>query len=128
MSAEDAALRQFLRGEVDPRAFPHREHVRMGFELLRRCDFDAAVVKYANALRRITARAGNPDGFNLTVTLAFLALIAEHMSQAGECDFASFAAAHPQLFEKGLLKRWYRPERLASPLARRSFLLPDPPA
>ena len=32
----------FIRGEVDPGRFPHREHVRMGFEILRRLATEAA--------------------------------------------------------------------------------------
>jgi hypothetical protein len=32
-------LERFMRGELTAAAFPHREHVRMGFEMLRRHDF-----------------------------------------------------------------------------------------
>jgi hypothetical protein len=39
MAAEAPELERFVRGEVDPAAFPHREHVRMAFEMLRRHDF-----------------------------------------------------------------------------------------
>ena len=84
--------------------------------------------RYANALRGISARAGKPEAFNLTVTIAFLALIAERMAAGPGDDFAAFAHAHPDLFAKDVLARWYRPEQLASPLARRVFLMPDPPA
>lgn len=127
MNAESADLERFLRGEVAAGDFPHREHVRMAFALLRRHEFTESAHRYAQALRTITAQAGQPQAFNLTVTIAFLALIAERLEQAGDCDFPAFAQAHPELFDKGLLARWYRPEQLASPLARRSFRLPDPP-
>ena len=50
MSAE---LERFARGEVDPRNFPHREHVRMAFEMLRRHDFAETVLHYSRALRAI---------------------------------------------------------------------------
>jgi hypothetical protein len=36
-----AELERFVRGEVDPGMFSHEQHVRMGFELLRRHDFAA---------------------------------------------------------------------------------------
>ena len=68
MSAEPITLQAFLRGEVCAARFPHREHVRMAFEILGRHDFAEA-----------------------------------------------------------LLRRWYRPEQLASALASQTFLLPDPP-
>ena len=128
MDAETEELARFLDGAVAAGDFPHREHVRMAFALLRRHEFTDAVLRYANALRGITQRAGKPEGFNLTVTIAFLALIAERMAAGTAQDFAAFARANPDLFVKGILARWYRPEQLASPLARRVFLMPDPAA
>ena len=35
MSAQAVTLERFVRGEVDAAQFPHREHVRMAFEMLR---------------------------------------------------------------------------------------------
>ena len=126
MNEECADLAQFIRGEVDPGRFPHREHVRMGFEMLRRHNFEAAALHYCGALRAMTARAGKPMAFHQTITIAFLALIAERMEAAEHSDFASFAGANPDLIDKSALKRWYRPERLATDAARRTFLLPEP--
>ena len=51
MSAEPT-LQQFLRGEVEPAAFPHREHVRMGFEMLRQHDFTEALLHFSRTLRQ----------------------------------------------------------------------------
>ena len=118
---------RFVRGETDPRAFPHEQHVRMGFEVLRRYDFPEAAHVYCQGLRTMTQRIGQPQLFHQTVTIAFLSLIAERM-QAGAgaaADFPCFAAENPDLFDKSVLSRWYRPERLASDLARRTFVLPD---
>jgi hypothetical protein len=126
MNEECTDLAQFIRGEVDPGSFPHREHVRMGFEMLRRHNFEEAALHYCGALRAMTARAGKPMAFHQTITIAFLALIAERMEAAGHSAFTSFASANPDLIDKSALKRWYRPERLATDAARRTFLLPDP--
>jgi hypothetical protein len=52
-----AELTRFMRGEVDPADFPHREHVRMGFETLRRHNFSEAAHRYSVALRTMAARA-----------------------------------------------------------------------
>jgi hypothetical protein len=121
-----ADLERFIRGEADPRAFPHEKHVYMGFEVLRRHEFAAAVHLYCRALRTMTQRLGKPEVFHQTITIAFLSLIAERMHTGKSADFADFAASNSDLFEKSLLSRWYRPERLASDLARRIFVLPDP--
>jgi len=125
MTATCPQLERFLRGEVELAAFPHREHVRMGFELLRRHDFAAAALHYSRALQAMTAKAGKPQAFHQTITLAFLSLIAERLDCARFGDFDSFACANADLLEKSALSRWYRSERLASEAARRTFLLPD---
>jgi len=128
MSVELTDLERFARGEVDPGNFPHREHVRMAFEMLRRHDFAESVLHYSRALRAMTARAGKPQAFNQTVTIAFLSLVAERMQESGgAADFDALVRAHPELLDKAALTRWYRPERLASDAARHTFLLPEPP-
>ena len=126
MPADCPDLGRFLHGEIPAAEFPHREHVRMAFEMLRRHDFAETVLHYSRALRAMTQRAGRPEAFHQTVTIAFLSVIAERMESAGAADFESFARAHPDLLGKSLLARWYGPERLGSAAARRSFLLPDP--
>jgi hypothetical protein len=98
----------------------------MGFEMLRRYNFETAALHYCGALRAMTARAGKPTAFHQTITMAFLALIAERLEAGAHSDFASFAAANTDLIDKSVLKRWYRPERLATDAARRTFVLPDP--
>jgi hypothetical protein len=125
MAADCPDLERFVRGEVDPAQFPHREHVRMAFEMLRRHDFAESVLHYSRALRTMTLKAGKPEAFHQTLTIAFLSLIAERMEGGDTVDFAAFAQANPDLLEKSAVARWYRPERLASGAARRTFLLPD---
>ena len=124
MESEGAGLERFLAGEVDPRRFPHREHLRMSFEMLRVYDFPESVLHYSRALQRMTARAGVPAVFNQTITVAFLALVAERLQLDAYPDFAAFEAAHPDLLDRSILGRWYAPERLATEVAHRVFVLP----
>lgn len=125
MTERATDLERFVRGDADPGMFPHEQHVRMGFEILRRHDFAESAHLYSRALRAMTQRAGRPEVFHQTITIAFLSLIAERMRAAAPMDFAEFAVRNPDLFEKSVLSRWYRPERLASEVARHSFVLPD---
>jgi hypothetical protein len=125
MDEQLAQLVRFARGELDPGNFPHREHVRMGFEMLRRHDFAETAYHYSFALRAMTVRAGKPQAFHQTITIAFLALIAERMQTDDAADFLAFERANPDLMDGSALARWYRPERLAMEAARRTFLLPD---
>jgi hypothetical protein len=123
---EESDLARFVRGELDPRTFPHREHVRMAFEMLRRHSFVETALHYSQALRTMTEKAGKPEAFHQTLTIAFLSLIAERMHTGAVRDFESFAAANPDLMDKSALARCYRPERLALDAARRTFILPEP--
>ncbi len=120
-------LERFVRGEIDTSAFPHREHVRMAFEMLRRHDFAETVWHFSRTLRAMAAKAGKPQAFNQTVTIAFLSLIAERMERDGAPDFAAFVRAHPEMLDKSALSRWYRPDQLSTEIARRTFVLPAPP-
>ena len=119
-------LQRFVRGELEASQFPHREHVRMGFEMLRRHDFAETVFHFSSTLRAMAVRAGKPQAFHQTVTIAFLSLIAERLDSGDYADFDSFALANADLLDKSALSRWYAPERLATDAARRTFLLPEP--
>jgi hypothetical protein len=119
-------LEQFLAGEIRPANFRHADHVRAGYELLAGHDFLDAAVLYCRVLKQMTERVGKPEAFHLTVTLAFLSLIAERAELGGRFSFEDFAQANPDLMDKSALARWYKPERLNRAAARNGFLLPDP--
>ena len=119
-------LQRFVHGELEASQFPHREHVRMGFEMLRRHDFAETVFHFSSTLRAMAVRAGKPQAFHQTVTIAFLSLIAERIDSGDYADFDSFARANADLLDKSALSRWYPSERLATDAARRTFLLPVP--
>ena len=61
------------------------------------------------------------------VSPALDAFIRERMARCPDSDFATFAAQNPDLltWKPSILDRYYRPETLASDLARSVFLLPD---
>jgi hypothetical protein len=118
-------LERFLAGEIQPQDFRHADHVRAGYELLARKDFLDAAALYCRVLQRMTARAGKPEPFHLTITLAFLSLIAERAELGAHASFEDFASANPDLMDKSVLARWYTPERLNGMAARRGFVLPD---
>lgn len=120
------ALSAFLYGEIDAVMFRHADHVHAAFEILQRHSFLDAATAYATALKGIATRAGNPDAYHETITLAFLSLIAERMSGRDYDTFAAFVAGNSDLMEKSVLQRWYTPERLQSAVARATFILPGP--
>lgn len=119
-------LERFMRGELDATGFAHREHVRMGFEMLRRYDFVETAFHYSRSLQTMLAKVGKPHAFHQTVTIAFLSLIAERIDCGDYVDFDAFARANADLLDKSALAGRYSSERLATAAARRTFLLPGP--
>jgi len=119
-------LERFVRGEIDAAAFPHREHVRMAFEMLRRHNFAETAYHFSSTLQGMAGRAGKPQTFHQTITIAFLSVIAERLAFRDYPDFDSFSRVNSDLLDKSVLSRWYPTERLASDAARRTFLLPEP--
>ena len=117
-------LSDFEAGRVDPRQFPHRAHLEVGYELLERHPFPEALLHLARGLRRLAAKAGRPEVYHETITAAFLALIAERRLRGRYADWEDFAERNPDLLEKECLGSWYEPELLKSNIARETFVLP----
>ena len=118
-------------------AFDHRAHVQAGFGYLQRRGYAGALIALAAALRRFAAHHGKQGLYHETVTAAFLALIHQRMAEdlaatgqeialpaARALDWERFAAAHPDLFARDLLARYYSMDRLNTELARHCFVLP----
>ncbi len=125
MTNVDTLRERFEQHAIDPGDFGHREHVAAAWAMLDRYPFLEATQRYADTIRRLAERAGALEKFNLTITLAFMGLIAERRAATGDVGWTAFIAANADLLERDVLGRWYSPERLASPLARRQFVLPD---
>ena len=126
MTEQTNLLVDFEAGRIDPAHFPHRAHVRIGFELLERHRFPEALLHLARGLRELAARAGKPEVYHETITAAFLALIAERRASARHAGWEDFAAQNPDLFRKDLVEEIYGVSVLRSPQARETFVLPHP--
>ncbi len=111
-------------GGIEPADFGHREHLEAAWEVLGESPFLEAAARYARAIEDFATRAGAADKFHLTVTLAYLSLIAERMTLADYASFETFLAANPDL-EGDALAPYYSARRLGSDVARRVFLLPE---
>ena len=125
-SAAPYDLRPFQSGAVDPAQFPHAEHVRVGYEMLIRYPFGDAISHFSRGLKLLAAKAGKPQVYHETITVAFLALINERRAPNPTESWNDFQANNPDLFEKRCLEKWYGAEQLKSDLARRTFCLPKP--
>ncbi|MFV3128629.1 hypothetical protein [Niveispirillum sp. KHB5.9] len=119
-------LDMFLRSSIDPARFSHVVHLRMAYATIRHHGLETGLHLYRHALCRFLEQVGKPDRYHVTVTTAFMAVVADRMGRDGAPDsWVEFHAANPDLSRRDCLSRWYSPELLDSDQARRSFVLPD---
>lgn len=119
-------LSDLEQGRLDPKQFPHREHVRLGFEMLGRYSFPVALARFSIGLRQLAIKGGRPEAYHETITAAFLALIGERRLNGEYANWEEFSARNADLMSKDLLRQWYEPAILNSAIARRTFVLPKP--
>lgn len=124
-SVEDE-LQALETGALDPALFPHPEHVRLAYEMLGRHPFGDAVARFSRGLRLLAAKAGQPEVYHETITVAFLAVIGERRARAKDADWNEFKTNNSDLLDKRCLDRWYDADYLRSDLARKTFCLPSP--
>lgn len=110
---------------LSPDDFNHAAHVRAGYIYLRRGEFGWAVDRMRQAIQTFAGSLGQAQRYHETITVACMALIREHIELRGDAgNWLAFANANPELFAPDLLARFYPPQQLAAPLARRTFVLP----
>jgi hypothetical protein len=117
--------RAFERGEVEPVGFSHADHVGVAWTMLRAYPFLTAAARYGAQIEDLARRAGAADKFNVTITLAFLSLIAERQARAKCPSAAAFLRENPDLLRGNPLSGFYSEQRLSEGIAREIFLLPD---
>ena len=117
-------LRALEAGALDPSQFPHQEHVRLAYGMLERYPFGEAVARFSRGLKLVTAKAGRPEVYHETITVAFLAVIGERRARSVAKSWAEFKEHNGDLLDKRCLERWYPAEQLKSDMARRTFCLP----
>ena len=118
------SLRDFEAGTILGADFHHRDHVRVAYELLARDPFDLALARYVTGLRGIAAAAGVPTKVHMTITVAFLAALAERLARHPAPTWHAFAERNPELLDKTFIRRWYAADELESSVARQTFVLP----
>lgn len=122
---DDEFLRALERCELPESDFRHADHVRAAYLYLRVADFAGALLRIERAIRNYAAHLGKPDRYHQTITVAYVALVQQHLCERGHGgDWEEFARDNPELFQPGLLQHFYSKAQLESDLARRVFMLP----
>ncbi len=124
LPSSDDELAAFESGALDPARFPHSEHLRFAYLVLSRYPFGEALARFSRGLKLLVMKAGKPEIYHETVTVAFLALIGERRARNEQASWEEFISANPDLLDKRCIEQWYSPAELASDVARRTFVLP----
>ena len=120
-------LARLEAGTLPMEEFGHRGHLRAGFLYLRRNDFPGACVAMKGAIQRFAERLGKGTLYHETVTIAYLALIAERLAdEPADIGFEAFLERYPELTSREYFRRYYPCGELDTPEARATFVLPRP--
>jgi hypothetical protein len=124
---DDELVRAFEAGDPPAGGFHHEQHVRVAWIYLQRLPLAEALGHFTAALKHFAERQRAPGLYHETITVAFVLLINERLSESHGLRWPEFAARHPDLlaWKPSILDRFYRPETLSSPRARRGFVMPD---
>ena len=104
--------------------FDHTAHVRTGYLYLRREKFPQAAARICATIERYADSLGKVGLYHETITIAFMALIQEHLHRRGDGGgWQGFRAANPELLCKDALLAYYPENVLESAEARARFVL-----
>ena len=126
-SADRAFVRRFERGNVAPREFEHRAHLRLAYACLAAADVDAAHGRLRRMLRSFLRIHGiDPGRYHETLTGAWVRAVAYFMARTDPAaSFDAFIATAPVLLDPAVMETHYTRARLLSDEARGTFLAPD---
>jgi hypothetical protein len=129
MMTDDDFLRALEQCALPPSEFGHSAHVRAAYLYLLAGEFGTALARMRHALRNYVRHLGKEDRYHETMTVAYMALIQQHVAERGDGGcWENFARENAELLQPGLLLQYYPESQLNCDLARRVFLLPVSPA
>lgn len=122
---DEAFLRAFEECTLPKTEFRHQGHLRICFMYLGKYDFDTAMQRVCEGIIRFATSLGALHIFHLTLTCAWVHIVAKAMQGNKQTSFAAFIEASNYLLDKDLPKRYYSEQVLSSELARKEWIEPD---
>ncbi|MDX1442641.1 MAG: hypothetical protein R3270_02555 [Gammaproteobacteria bacterium] len=112
---------------LDKRYFNHRGHLRAAWLYLDRYPVNEAAEHCARSIQRYANHLGATDKFHVTLTRAFMHIIAELRASHPATNWEDFLSQCPDLVEepRRLIARHYSDDVLDSEKARTEFVAPD---
>ena len=124
--SDEAALQAFEACQLDPAKFHHDDHIRLAWLCVQRYGAREAELKLLAGLRQFAQRAGVPQKFMHTTTIAWTRLVAAAQSSSPTTNnFSEWIQSHSELLDRNLLARHYSPGQLETLQARSGWVEPD---
>ena len=124
--SDDYVLKAFEACQLDPTKFHHDDHIRLAWLCVQRYGAREAEAKLLDGLQRFAQRAGVPQKFLHTTTIAWARLVAAAQTASPTAiNFSEWIQSRPELLDRKLLARYYSPGRLETPEARAGWVEPD---
>ena len=124
--SDDAVLRAFEECRLDPAKFHHADHIRLAWLCVQRYGACDAETKLLDGIRKFAQKAGVPQKFMHTTTIAWTRLVtAAQTSTPATINFSKWIQLHPALLDRNLLARYYSLGRLETQEARSGWVEPD---
>lgn len=127
-SSDDAEFLAALEDTSLPGTeFSHRNHLRAAWLYLETHPLPEAAMRCALAIQKYAATLGAPGKFHLTLTLAFMHIVADLRARHPAASWEAFLAACPELVQDAqqLIARHYSEDLLQSERAKKTFVPPD---
>jgi hypothetical protein len=125
-TSDEEFLAAFERLEIPKEDFHHRDHLRLAWSCLRQAEPPGALDRVRTAICRFAEKHGVPELYHETITRFWVEHLAETMRTFPDApDFATLADRRPEMLDKDLVRRRYRPETLAGDRARAEWVEPD---
>src|ERR1700682_2581555 len=111
--SDEDFLRAFEDLSFPADLFHHRGHIRVAWLYLKSSDASRAAERMSEGIRRFANHQGATQKYHLTLTLAWMRLVAAALVETPEgYTFERFLTAHPQLKDANLLAKYYSKELL----------------
>jgi hypothetical protein len=124
--SDDELREQFELLQLSPASFHHADHVRLAWIYVRQVGPAVAEQRLLEGIRKLAKRAGAPNKFLYTATVAWARLVAAAMeADSASIPFAEWITRHPELLDKDLLDQFYSAGTLKTDSARLHWVAPD---
>ena len=123
--SDHGVLLAFESCQLDPAKFHHDDHIRLAWLCVQAYGAREAETKLLDGIRNFARRAGVPQKFMYTTTVAWTRLVAAAQPASPTTSFSEWIQSHPELLDRKLLGNYYSPSRLETEEARSGWVEPD---